>query len=184
MDGTLTEPLLDFPLIKAEMGIGERPILESLAQMAPAKRAVAEGILHRYEDQAAATSTLNPGCRELLAFLHGRRITTALITRNRRASVQTVLARHHLRFDVLITREDGPFKPDPAPLLDACRQLGISPAHAWMIGDGEYDVQAAISAGCRPVWVSHGRSRYFNAEPWRTVNDLVELTELLRLCLH
>ncbi len=33
MDGTLTEPLLDFPRIKAEMGIGNRPILEALAEM-------------------------------------------------------------------------------------------------------------------------------------------------------
>lgn len=35
MDGTLTEPLLDFPRIKADMGIGNRPILEALAEMTP-----------------------------------------------------------------------------------------------------------------------------------------------------
>ena len=33
MDGTLTAPMLDFPRIKAEMGIGERPILEALAEL-------------------------------------------------------------------------------------------------------------------------------------------------------
>ena len=32
MDGTLTRPLLDFPRIKAEMGIGERPILDPPAK--------------------------------------------------------------------------------------------------------------------------------------------------------
>jgi hypothetical protein len=33
MDGTITEPMLDFPRIKAEMGIGQRPILEALAEL-------------------------------------------------------------------------------------------------------------------------------------------------------
>ena len=40
MDGTLTEPALDFPAIKAAMGIPlQRPILEALAEMTPERRA-------------------------------------------------------------------------------------------------------------------------------------------------
>jgi len=42
MDGTLTRPMLDFPRIKAEMGIGTRPILEALAEMDEAARRAAE----------------------------------------------------------------------------------------------------------------------------------------------
>src|SRR5258706_313311 len=38
MDGTLTRPMLDFPRIKAEMGIGSKPILEALAEMRGAER--------------------------------------------------------------------------------------------------------------------------------------------------
>ena len=33
MDGTITEQMLDFPAIKREMGIGDVPILETLAKM-------------------------------------------------------------------------------------------------------------------------------------------------------
>src|ERR1700692_233112 len=62
MDGTLTEPMLDFPRIKAEMGIGDRPILESLDRLAPDRRIEAEAILLRHEEHAARNSTLNPGC--------------------------------------------------------------------------------------------------------------------------
>src|SRR5689334_12399618 len=87
MDGTLTEPMLDFPKIKAEMGIGARPILEALAEMSPHLRAQAEAVLLRHEDHAAENSTLNPGCRELLDHLTGHSIPTALITRNSRRSV-------------------------------------------------------------------------------------------------
>ncbi len=184
MDGTLTEPMLDFPLIKREMGIGARPILEALAEMGSAERAAAETVLVLHEERAAAQSTLNPGCRELLDYAAGRGIGSALITRNSAASVKTVLARHELKIELLITREDGPAKPDPFPLRLACQKLGVAPADAWMVGDGQYDIEAGLAAGTPTVWVSHGRRpRPFEAEPWRTVADLHGLTELLRACL-
>src|SRR5689334_14659110 len=142
MDGTVTEPMLDFPKIKAEMGIGTRPILEALAEMEGEVRAAAEAVLLRHEQCAAEGSRLNPGCREVLEWLRGRDIRTALITRNSRLSVDTVLFRHILRFDAHITRDDAPPKPDPAPLRLACERLGVSAAEAWMVGDGQYDVEA------------------------------------------
>src|SRR3954447_75429 len=82
MDGTLTEPMLDFPRIKAAMGIGDRPILEALSEMNACDRSLAEPVLHEHEERAAAGSTLNPGCRELLHLVRERGIRTALITRN------------------------------------------------------------------------------------------------------
>ena len=107
MDGTLTEPYLDFPLMKREMGIAiDRPILEALAEMTAGNRAKAEAVLHRHEEVAAAGSALNEGCRDLIAMLAERQIRTALITRNSPASVATVLSTHGLTFEVAITRVD------------------------------------------------------------------------------
>jgi D-glycero-D-manno-heptose 1,7-bisphosphate phosphatase len=40
-------------------------------------------------------------------------------------------------------------KPAPGMLLDLCRDLGLTPAHGWMVGDGAVDVQAARRAGMR-----------------------------------
>lgn len=179
MDGTLTEQMLDFPRIKAEMGIGNRPILEALAEMGPGTRQVAEAVLLRHEQQAAVESVLNRGCRELLEWLDGRGVRTALVTRNSGRSVDTVLIRHRLSLDVRVTREDAPAKPDPAPLRLACRKLGVREADAWMIGDGPYDVEAGVAAGMKTVWVSHGRDRFFPAEPWRIVRDLCDVRVLL-----
>jgi HAD superfamily hydrolase (TIGR01509 family) len=182
MDGTLTEPLLDFPAIKAELNIGHRPILEALADMDDDRRAAAETILDRHERRAAESSTLNPGCEALLQWLADHAIPTAVITRNSRACAQIVAARHGLTFDTLITREDGPFKPDPAPLLLACRRLNVAPADAWMVGDGQYDVEAGHAAGVPTVWLSHGRARTFAATPWRVVDDLTQLIAQLKRC--
>ena len=183
MDGTLTEPALDFPRIKAAMGIGTRPILEALAEMSPPEREKAQVILHAFEEVAAAESVLNAGCEELMRFVRAQKWPAALITRNSRKSVRTVLERHGLFFPVLITREDGRHKPHPDPLLLACARLNVSPSHVWMIGDGQYDVEAGVAAGIRTVWISHGREKPFAAEPWRTVGDLTELTALLQKCL-
>ncbi|HEV2295898.1 MAG TPA: HAD family hydrolase [Tepidisphaeraceae bacterium] len=182
MDGTITAPMLDFPRIKREMGIGTRPILEALAEMGSAERSAAEAVLARHEEVAAARSTLNPGCDRLLEWVAEHGIVTALITRNTRLSVQTVLARHGLSFGTLITREDAPFKPDPRPLLLACERLGVEHFDAWMVGDGQYDVESGRAAEVRTVWISHDRPRSFDAVPWHTVRDLPELLQLLRRC--
>jgi HAD superfamily hydrolase (TIGR01549 family) len=179
MDGTLTQPLLDFDLIRRDIGIGNSPILESIAKMTADDKIIAERILHGHEQRAAEASTLNPGCRELLVWLAQAGVATALVTRNTRQSVDTVFRRHGLHFDICITREDGKFKPDPAPLFLACEKIGVKPADAWMVGDGYHDIEAGVAARIRTVWVSHGGPRTFAAEPAHVVNDLLELRTFL-----
>jgi HAD superfamily hydrolase (TIGR01549 family) len=178
MDGTLTQPTLDFAAIKAEMGI-DSPILEAMAQMEAERRAICEIILQRHELAAAEGSLLNCGCGDLMKWINDRRFATALVTRNSLINVRIVLARHGLRFDTLVCREDTAPKPDPRPIHLACERLGVLPDDAWMIGDGRYDIEAGMAAGVRTVWITHGRERYFKAMPWKSVLDLLELRALL-----
>jgi HAD superfamily hydrolase (TIGR01509 family) len=180
MDGTLTQPMLDFPRIKSDMGIGDGPILESLAFLDDTRRRQAESILLRHEELAAEKSTLNPGCRDLLDWLATEKIPVALVTRNCRQCADTVIRLHALQIAIRITRDDGLFKPDPAPLHLACEKLGIESKDAWMVGDGQYDVEAAAAARIRSVWISHNKPRHFDAEPWMTVPNLPELVEILK----
>jgi len=178
MDGTITEPMLDFPAIKAEMGI-DSPILEAMAKMENRRRTACEVILRRHELAAAHGSVLNLGCGDLFDWVRQKGWPTALVTRNSLLNVRIVLAKHGLRFDTLVCREDTPPKPDPGPIHLACERLGVAAGNAWMIGDGRYDVEAGNAAGVRTVWISHGKRRPFEAEPWRVVQDLVELRSLL-----
>jgi len=181
MDGTLTQDTIDFELIRADLGIGPHPILETINAMSAHERERAEAILLKWELKYAHESELNAGCIDLLDWLSGREIRSALITRNTRSSVQTVLAKHGLEFGVQITREDGRFKPHPEPLWLACERLGVTPGDAWMVGDWRYDIEAGNAAGIKSVWLSHGRlPRPFEAEPWLTVKDLCELAAVLQ----
>lgn len=181
MDGTLTEPLLDFAQIRSDMGIAAGlPILEALEQMNPAEREVANEVLCRHERAAAEQSTLNPGCRELLDFLAQHRLPTALITRNSLACTRIVLAAHGLSFDTLITREDPPYKPSPDPLWLALSRLGVSNrAAAVMVGDGEHDIAAAHAAGIASIWISHGVPRRFDIKPTYEFESLTQLHHAL-----
>jgi len=114
LDGTLTEPLLDFDAMRAEIGLPPGPILEQLAHADAATQARADEILRRHEREAIARATLADGCAELLALLAARAIPTAILTRNVREVVETFSSTFGFSFAAVYTREDGPHKPSPA----------------------------------------------------------------------
>jgi HAD superfamily hydrolase (TIGR01509 family) len=148
MDGTLTEELLDFEEIRREIGLpAAGGILEHIAGMGDAARAVAEGILHRHEMESSEQCVLQPGAKAMLEGLQARGVRTALLTRNSRACAECVLGRHELAFEFVATREHLPHKPHGDSILNIVRKLGISPERVLMVGDYIYDLQAARAAG-------------------------------------
>ncbi|MBN1346969.1 MAG: HAD family hydrolase [Phycisphaerae bacterium] len=157
MDGTITEPYLDFGWIRQQIGMAPDagPILEAMEHMSPDERRRAEEILHRCEAEAAQDSRLNDGAHEVLDWLAGAKILTAVLTRNSRVSVETVFAKHGLRFDLIRTREDGAIKPSPDPVLEICRTLGVAPSETWVVGDYLFDVQSGSAAGAKTVLLWH-----------------------------
>jgi HAD superfamily hydrolase (TIGR01549 family) len=162
MDGTLTRPWLNFERIREETGV-HGPLLEALSGMTPAQRAKAMAILERHEAEAAAHSELQPGAAEVVAAVQDSGLPTVLMTRNSRRSVEMLMERHDLSFDVIRTRDDGAVKPSPEPILAVCRLLDVEPRRAWSVGDFHYDIICGAAAGAvtvllldaaaeRPVW--------------------------------
>jgi 2-phosphoglycolate phosphatase len=49
-------------------------------------------------------------------------------------------------------------KPDPEPVLAACRQIGVKPEHALMVGDDLRDIEAGKRAGCQTAFALYGYS--------------------------
>jgi HAD superfamily hydrolase (TIGR01509 family) len=127
-----------------------------MATMPAHRRAHAEQVLQRHEDHAARHSQLHDGAADVLRALHasGRRL--AILTRNSRRSAQMVIDRHHLGglFQVVWTREDGPIKPSPEPVLQICRRLGVPPEQTCLVGDHPFDVLAGRAAGAQTVLLS------------------------------
>ena len=83
-----------------------------------------------------------------------------------------------------ICEEDGPGKPDPWPVREALRRLGVT--RAWMLGDNPGDVQAARAAGVVPfaieprgIGAESLAARLRAAGAARLVNSIGELAALL-----
>ena len=183
LDGTLTEPVLDFDAIRAEIGLPEKvPILEYLDQLTVGERARAEAVMLRHERAAIAQATLADGCADLFGHLREREIPIAILTRNVREVVETFARMFTFQFHAVYTREDGPPKPSPAGALSLCRAMGVAPAHTLAVGDYKYDVMAGRDAGCRTVLVDREGLAAHELVDWGSPDLVVKsLRELLPL---
>lgn len=180
LDGTITRPVLDFNLIRAEIGplTGEGTLLEQIERLPAEARDRALAVLHRHEREAAARAELNEGAAELLAFVRDRGLKTAIVTRNSDAMTAATLARLGVGFDRVVTRDSGlPLKPDPAPLLHLCREWEVAPGRVLMVGDYRYDIEAGRAAGTLTCLVTNGREAGPDAADWvvRTPGEVIEI---------
>lgn len=183
-DGTLTLPLLDFDVIRAEIGLSPGPILEALALMDEPARLRAERILEDHERRASEQAVLQPGAAETIAALRTAGHGVGIITRNALRWVTPVLDRFGITVDFLRTRECGTTKPAPDPVLAACAALGADPAASWMIGDHLMDLLSGRAAGTRTMLMVGGHSPPPPAE-WlaradRVVARLAEVSDVVR----
>jgi len=181
LDGTLTVPILDFDVIRAEMGIeGRTPVLEAMAAMDDLARAKAHAILDAHERRAAEESTLNDGAVETVNALRQRGFAVGILTRNARRWTEVVLTRHGLTVDGLRTRDDGAVKPDPEGVLALCRRFEADPRASWIVGDHLFDLQAGARAGLRTVLlIGAGPAPEFARHADHVIRSLAELMVLI-----
>jgi HAD superfamily hydrolase (TIGR01509 family) len=153
MDGTLFDSRIDWLALrkKLELPWDGRPILAQLQDAPPDVRTKGLGLLHEAERVGAKDGELIPGTHEILESLRRHSIRCALITNNSRRSVETVLRRYRLSFDLVLTRDDGPTKPDPESFVRALAQLQVDPSDAVAIGDAHLDLIAAHRAGISEI---------------------------------
>jgi HAD superfamily hydrolase (TIGR01509 family) len=180
LDGTLTRPYLDFDRIRAEMGGLTGPIWEAMQKMPNEQRRQAEEILNRHEFEAAENSQLNPGAGDVIDQLRAQRRGVAVVTRNRHDSVRRICQLHKLRFDAVVTREDGPVKPDPFPVLLACQQMRVDPRSTLVVGDFLFDLQSGRNAGARSVLITTAENhRDFSHYADYVIDQLPQLLNII-----
>jgi phosphoglycolate phosphatase len=143
-------------------------------------------LFHRhYEDSNGRHGPVFPGVREGLQALRAAGHRLACVT-NKPQAATTVLLEHHglaTWFDLVVAGDTlDRMKPDPAPLLHACRVLDADPARCVLAGDSHVDVAAARAARM-PVYIV--RYGYPGADGHATmrcdafIDSLAELPALL-----
>lgn len=63
-------------------------------------------------------------------------------------------------------------KPKPGMILQAAEKYGIDLSQSYMIGDGDWDMQAALAAGCIPIGIN--TQGIYGEKVYTSVYDAVE----------
>ena len=128
---------------------------------------------------------IDPVAREVLAEI-GRTRSLALVSNFDYAPyVHDLMVRLELEplFDtILVSDAVGVKKPHPGIFEQALQRLDLSPEQVIHVGDSQEDVEGALGAGIRPVWIDRNRRGRWQAPadlPVRRISGLPELLELL-----
>ncbi|TXH86650.1 MAG: phosphoglycolate phosphatase [Rhodoferax sp.] len=151
-------------LVQQALGVVTEDMSEQQALLEQAIRLY----LACYRDINGRQARVYDGVREALEHWKRQAVPMACVTNKPTRYARDLLERVGLAscFQVVVGGDAvARKKPDPMPLLEACRQLGVVPHQALMVGDSSNDAQAARAAGCPVVLVDYG---YNHGEPVQT----------------
>lgn len=139
-----------------------------------------EQSLHAWHDYVH----LDPSAKQVLGWI-GRNRSLALVSNFDYAPyVHQLLVRWELEhfFDTIIVSDSaGVKKPQPDIFHQTLQRLELSPQQTIHVGDSKEDVEGAIGAGIRPVWIDRLRENCWQADPAMGVARISTLNELLEL---
>ena len=166
-DNTLVHSRIDFQGIRTELlallrrygwpnldevalrrlSIGQ--LIEAGEAHNPAYGPEAWQIVLEYERAGMLAATIEPGAGESLGALRSAGFRLAVLTNNAAPATLAALDKFALRdaFDLVLTRDEVPMKPDPTGILRARVELAGDGARAVVVGDSWLDGAAARRAG-------------------------------------
>jgi phosphoglycolate phosphatase len=192
LDGTLVDTLGDFVAVLAHtldelnlprvplafvertVGKGSEHLIRSVLREVGADASQYERMWALYQQHYLAINgahaSVYPGAREGLQRLHEAGWRLACVTNKPLAFARPLLEQKGLL--PLLSQVFGGDsfarrKPDPLPLVEACKALGTVPARTLVVGDSANDALAARAAGCPVLLVRYG---YNHGEPIERVD--------------
>ncbi|MFS8440248.1 HAD family hydrolase [Xanthomonas campestris pv. raphani] len=140
MDGTLTEAVHDFALIRKELQIPpEADILHHLAALPAAQSQAKHAWLLEHERALAEGARAAPGAVALVRALQASGCRLGLLTRNARTLAQVTLQALGLgdafAWDDIVGRDEAAPKPAPDGLQYFARRWAVEGSALVMVGD-------------------------------------------------
>jgi phosphoglycolate phosphatase len=180
MDGTLLDTAPDFiaicqamlaergfpavadKLIRDEISGGAKAMVSAAFAMSPSEpefEPLRLEFLERYQKDCAVHSTLFEGMAELLADIESANLIWGVVTNKPVRFAQPIMEQLGLaaRSAVLICPDHvTKSKPDPEPLILACKMLDLDPASVLFVGDDLRDIESGRDAGTKTAAVRYG----------------------------
>lgn len=136
--------------------------------------AAVEDMLPRLLELYAATGMVSthvfPGIETLLEKLEALGVRWGVVSNKNAGLVEQVMQKlgYASRAAAMVGGDTLPQrKPDPAPLLHACRLAGVEPAHCVFVGDDPRDIVAGRAAGMYTVAAAWGYLDGGDPAAWR-----------------
>lgn len=155
-------PSLPYEKYRPMAGAGARGMLGIAFSMTPDHPdfpAMREEFFRNYESCMTQRTYVFDGVSQLIASLVERNIPWGVVT-NKSMRFAGPLTRGMPLFAsarAVVGGDSTPHsKPHPAPLLEAARQVGVSPIECVYVGDDVRDVQAGKAAGMGTVAATYG----------------------------
>lgn len=119
--------------------------------------------LKDYEGNGAVLTRPYPGVVETLQILKDNGHALAVCTNKPTHAAREILGELGMAgfFGVVVGggELEGILKPDPRPLLETLRRMGVDPGRAVMVGDSKNDMETARAAGVASIAVAYGYAK-------------------------
>lgn len=145
--------------------------------------AALEHFERHYASANGRYSSLYPGVAEALRAMRGLGLKIGCVTNKPLRFAEPLLTHFALLelLDALVAGDStSAKKPDPAPVLEACRRLGIPPHECVLIGDSGHDAHAARAAGMPFVAIPYGYGAKEELRSAQVIASLAQAAEFLR----
>lgn len=180
LDGTLTQPVLDFAHIRNHLNI---PSGEDILGYINAQPAALQLTLHSelYALELGYARQAQPayGAKQLLSFLHDAGKHLGILTRNDRdialATLDAIGLRQFFNDVFILGRDEAPPKPSGDGVRFLCAQWQVTTDRSAMIGDHMHDLGAGRDAGVMTINVHPAPQASWQAATDLHVDSLTKL---------
>lgn len=172
------------------IGLGMREALDSLFPTQAGNDQFAHEFVAAYREYffaEDASQAFFDGALTVLERMRERGMMLAVATGKSRRGLKMALQQHGLEayFDVTRCADETASKPDPQMLDEILQSLDVTPEQAVMIGDTEYDMEMAISAGTHAIAANYGvheSSRLLRYQLLGSLDSITDLPDVMDNC--
>jgi HAD superfamily hydrolase (TIGR01549 family) len=180
MDGTITQPVIDFDKLRAELGICQTgDILDVIKDLPEEQVEHINRIIEKHEQYAIDNMSLQSGFQDFYEYCNDSGFKTALITRNRMRNVDALCLKYDLHFANVLTRDFQFIKPSPEPALHILSIWGEDASRCLFIGDYIHDITCGQEAGMKTCFMKNCGHEDFSKESDYAINDFFELLKII-----